>query len=182
MKAQASIEFLSTYGWAFMIILLMIGTVSYFGISNPDVFISEKCVFPEDITCVDFFASSIALDSTEDVGLLVLTMRQSTGRSVFVQSMDCSEEYDSLAYIHEEDDGFSSRNKLLNDFTIIPADSPLRQWDPSEEFTIKCHISDAGNSPFMKGEAASVPVSLAIKKRSDGFTHVYNSEVITRVQ
>lgn len=182
MKAQASIEFLSTYGWAFIIIILMIGTVSYFGVTNPDVFVAEKCTFEEDITCVDFFASSITLKNEDDVGLLVLTMRQSTGRSVFVQDMDCSRQYESFAYIHQEGEEFSERNNMLDDVAAIDLDDPLRQWDPSEEFTIKCHISDSGNSPFIKGESASVPVSLAIKKRADGFTHVYNSEVITRVQ
>lgn len=178
MRAQASIEFLSTYGWAFMVIILMIGTVSYFGVTNPDIFVAEKCTFEEDITCVDFFASSITLDG-EDAGLLVLTMRQSTGRSVFVQDMDCSRQYDSFAYIHEEDDAFSEKKNLLTDSET--SDS-LKQWDPSEELTIKCHISASGDSPFVKGESASVPVKLAIKKRADGFTHVYNSEVITRVQ
>lgn len=184
MRAQASIEFLSTYGWAFMVIILMIATVSYFGMTNPDVFIAEKCTFEDDITCLDYFASTITLDDGDDAGLLVLTMRQSTGRSVFVQGMSCSRQYDSFAYVHQEDDGFSERNNLLGDSegAGIDINHPLRRWDPSEEFTIKCHISDAGKSPFVRGESASVPVTLAIKKRADGFTHIYNSEVIVRVQ
>ncbi len=34
-KSQAALEFLITYGWAFLVILLMIGTLSYFGILSP---------------------------------------------------------------------------------------------------------------------------------------------------
>ncbi len=181
MRAQASLEFLSTYGWAFIVIILMIGTVSFFGVSNPDIFIAEKCTFEEDITCVDFFASTIEL-SGEEAGLLVLTMRQSTGRSVFVQEVDCSRNYDSFSFIHTTADEFADVNNRLTGVNAMETDDPLRQWDPSEELTVKCHISDAGNSPFIKGESASIPVSLVIKKRADGFNHVYNSEVITRVQ
>ena len=34
-KAQAALEFLTTYGWAFIVILIMIGALAYFGVLNP---------------------------------------------------------------------------------------------------------------------------------------------------
>ncbi len=34
-KSQAALEFISTYGWAFLIILLIIAALSYFGILSP---------------------------------------------------------------------------------------------------------------------------------------------------
>ena len=41
-KSQAALEFLTTYGWAFLIIILMIGTLSYFGVINPKL-LPERC-------------------------------------------------------------------------------------------------------------------------------------------
>ena len=42
-KAQASIEFLLTYGWAILVVLLVIGALVYFGVLNPRQFLPTKC-------------------------------------------------------------------------------------------------------------------------------------------
>ncbi len=44
-KGQAALEFLTTYGWAFLVILVMIGALSYFGVLNPQRFLPDKCLF-----------------------------------------------------------------------------------------------------------------------------------------
>lgn len=53
-KAQSALEFLTTYGWAFLVILIMIGALSYFGVLDPSRFLPEKCVFGVGIGgCLD---------------------------------------------------------------------------------------------------------------------------------
>lgn len=42
-KGQAALEFLSTYGFAFLIILVMIGALAYFGVLNPSNFLPDRC-------------------------------------------------------------------------------------------------------------------------------------------
>ncbi|MBC8495104.1 hypothetical protein H8D36_03050 [archaeon] len=42
-KGQAALEFLTTYGWAFLVILVMIGALAYFGVLNPENFVSDSC-------------------------------------------------------------------------------------------------------------------------------------------
>lgn len=42
-KAQAAIEFLMTYGWAILVILIAIGSLIYFGVPVSSNFISNKC-------------------------------------------------------------------------------------------------------------------------------------------
>lgn len=47
MKGQAALEFLTTYGWAFLVILVMIGALTYFGVLAPAKFhdsAKEVCV------------------------------------------------------------------------------------------------------------------------------------------
>lgn len=51
-KSQAALEFLMTYGWAIMVVLAAIGALAYFGVLDPQKFISEKCVSSAPLTCI----------------------------------------------------------------------------------------------------------------------------------
>ncbi len=53
-KAQAALEFLTTYGWAFIVILVMIGALAYFGVLNPSKVTPSRCIVEAGITCSDF--------------------------------------------------------------------------------------------------------------------------------
>lgn len=50
-KAQGALEFLMTYGWAFLVILIMIGALASFGVLNPSKFLPDKCQFGTEISC-----------------------------------------------------------------------------------------------------------------------------------
>ncbi len=50
-KGQGALEFLMTYGWAFLVILIMIGALAYFGILNPTRFLPDRCDFGTQILC-----------------------------------------------------------------------------------------------------------------------------------
>ena len=60
MKAQAALEFLTTYGWAFLVILIMIGTLAYFGILSPGKILPNRCNFGSEFQCVDYQISATA--------------------------------------------------------------------------------------------------------------------------
>ena len=53
-KSQAALEFLTTYGWAFLVILIMISTLAYFGILSPSKLLPDRCNFGSEIGCKDF--------------------------------------------------------------------------------------------------------------------------------
>lgn len=52
-KGQAALEFLVTYGWAIMIILIAIGALTYIGFTNPSNLLPDKCTFGNGIICQD---------------------------------------------------------------------------------------------------------------------------------
>ncbi|MBI2522806.1 hypothetical protein HYW19_00280 [Candidatus Woesearchaeota archaeon] len=52
-KAQAALEFLTTYGWALVVVLIVISTLAYFGVLSPDMFFPNKCSLPGGVTCLD---------------------------------------------------------------------------------------------------------------------------------
>jgi uncharacterized protein (UPF0333 family) len=53
-KGQAALEFLMTYGWAIMVVLVAIGALAYFGVLSPDRFLPRKCFLEAGIGCGDF--------------------------------------------------------------------------------------------------------------------------------
>ncbi|MBI2651782.1 hypothetical protein HYX01_04885 [Candidatus Woesearchaeota archaeon] len=52
-KSQAAMEFLMTYGWAILVVLVSISALAYFGVLSPDKFLPGKCYLPPGIACID---------------------------------------------------------------------------------------------------------------------------------
>ena len=78
-KAQAALEFLTTYGWAFLVILIMIAALSYFGVFDPSRFLPDKCIFGTGIgVCQDFTVLSN--------GNLVFTIFNNLGSPVVINT------------------------------------------------------------------------------------------------
>ena len=57
-KGQAALEFLTTYGWAFLVILIMIGALAYFGVLNPSKLLPNRCQFSSEFQCLDYQISA----------------------------------------------------------------------------------------------------------------------------
>ncbi len=53
-RGQAALEFIATYGWVFLVVMVAIATLSYFGVLSPDRFLASKCVLHSGIACTDF--------------------------------------------------------------------------------------------------------------------------------
>jgi hypothetical protein len=70
-KGQAALEFLTTYGWAFLVILVMIGALAYFGVLNPQKYLPEKCIITTGLDCTDFqiTATAVNLKITNNLGV-----------------------------------------------------------------------------------------------------------------
>lgn len=53
-KSQMALEFLTTYGWAILMLTVMIGVLTYYGIVNPKTFVPSKCVLGPEFSCEDY--------------------------------------------------------------------------------------------------------------------------------
>jgi hypothetical protein len=60
-RGQAAIEFLVTYGWAIMAAILVIGALSYFGMTNPATSLPDKCIFSNAFECYDYKLNTTTL-------------------------------------------------------------------------------------------------------------------------
>jgi len=50
-KSQAALEFLTTYAWAFLVIIIMVGALAYFGVLSPSKLLPDRCNFGSEIGC-----------------------------------------------------------------------------------------------------------------------------------
>ncbi|MGV8169181.1 MAG: hypothetical protein ACP5N3_03945 [Candidatus Nanoarchaeia archaeon] len=75
-RAQAAVEFLTTYGWAIMGVIVIIGALSYFDFLDADRFISERCDTGSQLQCVEMFANDdgdvrLALKNNYPVDIMI---------------------------------------------------------------------------------------------------------------
>ncbi len=63
-KGQAAMEFLMTYGWAILVVLVAIGALAYFGVLSPEKLLPEKCLIS---TGSGLFCDKAFADAANDV-------------------------------------------------------------------------------------------------------------------
>lgn len=88
-RAQAALEFLTTYGWAFLVILIMIGTLAYFGILNPSKVLPGRCTFGAEFQCLDY---QIAATGAAPNPQVKLRLKNNVGEAIDVSAMALSVE------------------------------------------------------------------------------------------
>ena len=66
-SGQAALEFLTTYGWAFLVILVMIAALSYFGVLDASRFVPDNCKLDGNIECPAY----ALISSTDDLQMQI---------------------------------------------------------------------------------------------------------------
>ncbi len=66
-KGQAAMEFLMTYGWAILVVLVVIAALAYFGVLDPTNILPDRCTFPITFTCTDYVVRGTANSLADDV-------------------------------------------------------------------------------------------------------------------
>ena len=97
-KGQAAMEFLMTYGWAIIVVLVAIGALAYFGVLSPNKLLPERTTFSAPLANIDNALISAADNSVEiafknnkgvDITLpLTGTLTQGTGTTCVLAIAD----------------------------------------------------------------------------------------------
>ncbi len=69
LKSQASLEYLTTYVWAFFAIALTVGALYSFGVFDFNKYLPQKCTFTSQFKCLDF---SMTSSPTNDIRVKLL--------------------------------------------------------------------------------------------------------------
>ena len=80
-KAQAAMEFLMTYGWAILVVLVVIGALAYFGVLNPQNLLPEKCTLPMGLYCKDHIIKQ------GGNGSVSLKLENGMGRGIMIRNI-----------------------------------------------------------------------------------------------
>ena len=82
-KAQAAMEFLMTYGWAILVVLIVIGALAYFGVLDPQRLLPPRCTLPPGMLCKDYVVSQ----ADDEIRLEV---QNGLGRAINVTAADAT--------------------------------------------------------------------------------------------
>ncbi len=154
-RGQAAIEFLVTYGWAIMAAMLVIGALTYFGITNPATSLPDKCVFSNAFECEDFIINGTVMK---------LKLINTAGQSVF---------------------GTGATGTINASFTdsgggtCIVIGTPL-SLDPEAILEITC--TNPPGYPFTSREKAKVKLTITYAKNYGGFSQVSLGEIYSTAQ
>ena len=75
-KAQAAMEFLMTYGWAILVVLVAVGALAYFGVLNPGKFLPSSCTIGPGLACGEFKVTN------DDANNTIINVRNGMGKNI----------------------------------------------------------------------------------------------------
>ncbi len=162
-KAQAALEFLTTYGWAFMVILILISTISYFGVTNPKKFLPERCTFSTEVICTDHLIKG-------SESQVKIKAKQTTGSTIFLEDLTCSFEGEESTEAKVE---FEGKKKNLKDEDF--------GWGPRDEVVAKCSFPGDTFKSY-KDRKVKIYIDLTYRLSKDGFPHQISGELFGTVQ
>ena len=95
-KGQAGMEFLMTYGWAFLVLVAILGALAYFGILSPGRVLPETCQGPAGLDCVGMPAADRSPEAGYfDGGVVVLPLANNLGEDIWISSVRINGSCDS---------------------------------------------------------------------------------------
>jgi hypothetical protein len=124
-KGQAALEFLTTYGWAFLIILVMVGALAYFGVLSPERFIPERCKLTGEIECNTFQLStnSIRLNLQNNLAdaIVIISLKLTdpkTGNTELLPIMGINRTVNAFNSVDLADDGSDGNFSTFSTMTL----------------------------------------------------------------
>lgn len=87
-KAQSAMEYLMTYGWAILIIIVVIAVLFYTGVLDPGNFTPNSCTFEPGLSCRVY-----KLDTD---GQLSFTLGQATSHRINVTGLYCTMQQETV--------------------------------------------------------------------------------------
>lgn len=155
-QAQAALEFLTTYGWAFLVILVMIAALAYFGILNPSKLLPDRCSFGTEIECMDYKITSGA------TGSINLRLKNNVGETITTTEIK------------------ASTDKAASFCTV----SNIANWQRGTVQDLTFSSCDFVSEGMVKGDKGKVDIEITYYSVKSGSTyaHTVQGEVYTTLQ
>ena len=95
-KAQAAMEFMMTYGWTILVIILAGGALVYFDVLNPGKFLPDTCNL-EGFLCTDFKVDSndaelyLTNNVGDDINITEISLGTATNDTGMIMQLGASQ-------------------------------------------------------------------------------------------
>jgi len=153
-KAQAAMEFLMTYGWAILVVLVAVGALAYFGVLNPGKFLPSSCTIGPGLSCGEFKAS------TSNV---VIYVRNGLGKSINVS-------FYNLTTVG------SSQSCTANITNVALAPSVILADGAQNSFTFAC------SSMGSVGDRFKATQTIMYTASGESLSHTMTGDITTKVE
>ena len=167
-RAQAALEFLSTYGFAFLIILVMIGALAYFGVLNPNNLLPERCGFGSNFHCVDFRVLDVVGDPQVNFYL-----QNNLGEVVSIFQADMT-----MAIAG----GGAAATSCAIDPTAVPLPDPYLLPAGGGQVEVQCDSFGAGGESTGPGSRMKFTVDFTYQTATGKYPHPAQGEIFAEVQ
>lgn len=105
-KSQAAMEFLITYSWVILILLISIATLTYVGISNLKSYNIDQCILENGLFCRDFSLG------TDVITIFLVNTHSRDVHIINISIGPCSQNFDH--YLKTQDDNLFIINNCMN--------------------------------------------------------------------
>jgi len=95
-KGQAAMEYLTTYGWAILILVIVMGALLYLGVFNASGRVPERCSLPAGMSCGSILLKT-ASSSSNDIQFSSMTITNNMGERIQICGVRCIESGTALA-------------------------------------------------------------------------------------
>ena len=169
-KSQAALEFLTTYAWAFLVILIMIGALAYFGVLNPSALLPERCSLGSELECRDF-----KLDATN--GAVVIKLVNSVGESISITKIETTSEGTTKL-----DCTYSTTAAPVAGATTLPL--TVSQGNQGDFTLAECDLTEWSDAGFTVGQKGKVDITVTYNTVRSGtnFPHQIKGDIFATVQ
>ncbi len=151
-KGQAAMEFLMTYGWAILVVLIAIGALAYFGVLSPSRFLPSSCTLFPGLGCDSFIVTDAASPH------VTLNIRNGLGQDI------------TAVTITLEGDGIACAG-------IPHTGAPLAIFGDGDQvpFSFACAVGAIPSGNRFKSD-------LTIAFTQDGLAHTRSGQIVSEVE
>ncbi|MBI4438701.1 hypothetical protein HY640_02105 [Candidatus Woesearchaeota archaeon] len=150
-RGQAAMEFLMTYGWAILVVLIVIGALAYFGILSPDTLLPEKCTLPVQMSCKDHRITDTVVAGSDSFRL---ELQNGAGKDILLRNVNVTSSDGITAQACNMSgtvvgNGITVRNGQSVSVTVgggTPAEQDVTPVGGVGEIILPCTLLDTGRA------------------------------------
>lgn len=169
-KGQQALEYMVTYGWAFVVVIVVIGAFAYFGILSPQKYLPSRCDFGMQLQCIDYIFEA---DPDQSAGFIRMRFVNAFGEDIQILDVTTA-------------DGTGERCRSESVFPNCQASPPaliIGVGETSEDIVLD--LGDTFESPYILApqDKTLVPVIITFQRNVAGAPqHQLVGEVFTSGQ